>query len=536
MLATMNACPDENALVRFSSGQLSGQDLGPIERHLDTCSGCRTLVAQLSSAPRVTWAPGSDAPMRERHGSIGRYQVERLVGGGAMGMVYAARDRELNRAVAIKLLRTTGPSSSEPRARLLREAQTMAKLSHPNVVPIFELGADEGDDYLAMELIDGPTLDQWLREKKRDWREVVKVFIEAGRGLEAAHQAGVVHRDFKPNNVLIGPDGRARVTDFGLSRPDVSLSGALADAGSVDLTREGTLLGTPAYMSPEQLEGNVADVRSDQFNFCVALTESLVGHRPFPGRTLEDLRNAMRSGKPPAFEVPSSRLKRALLKGMSIAPAHRFASMGGLLDELQVVLKPTRPTRNDLMIATGVLVVLSVATGLGWDNFQFRRVRARAPAAAIEAIPALKEVTLMVGEERPFALKGVQEIISLNASQLKATLVGNQQVRLVGVSPGVSTLALKIRAGPHDPRVTVEWQVTVKPAAQRKALSLKKGAQQVLTVSGIQRVAVGDSDIADLKAIGNDQLLVIGAGEGTTTVIVWTSVSERLEWDVTVSR
>ena len=598
MLATMTTCPDENALVRFSSGQLSGEDLGPVEKHLDTCSACRTLIAQLTSAPKVTDAMVADGPVRTRQGSIGRYQIEKLVGGGGMGMVYAARDHELNRVVAVKLLRIAGAANTESRARLLREAQTMAKLSHPNLVPIFELGSDQGDDYLAMELIDGPSLDQWLRDSKRDWREIVKVFIDAGRGLEAAHHAGIVHRDFKPANVLIGPDGRARVTDFGLSRPDVSK--ATPGTDSMELTREGSLMGTPAYMSPEQLDGQVADVRSDQFSFCVALAEALTGHRPFPGRSLEALRASMRREKPPQLELKSRRVKQVLLKGMSIVPGQRFPSMAALLAQLDAALRPaaTKPT----LVGIAVAVALAV---FGFSTVSSRRE----PAPAREWTPP-KTIGLTLGQRRAVWVRDLQQITSFDRTKLEATMEGNQSVSLFAIGPGTSTLVMETRASPHEPRQVVEWEITVidadgpalllqrgqletmnVPGATRvissdptvlearlldgdrvvlnarkegnvrlfaekgpngtaemwrvgiaaappvrQAFAIAKKEQKVLTIPGMQRVAVGDSDTADVKTIGNNQLLVIGVGEGTTSLLVWTSSGERLEWDVTITR
>ncbi|MBS1153495.1 MAG: Serine/threonine kinase family protein, partial [Myxococcaceae bacterium] len=451
-------CPDENALVRFSTGQLSGTDLGSLEAHLDGCGACRSLIAQLASLGAVAKQTGGtalgDAPA-QRHGRVGRYQVERLVGGGGMGMVYAARDQELNRVVAIKLLRTSALGNLESRTRLLREAQTMAKLSHPNLVPIFELGSDQGDDFLAMELIDGPTLDLWLRERKRGWREVVQIFVEAGRGLEAAHQAGVVHRDFKPSNVLVGPDGRARVTDFGLARPMASALATGAGTGSIELTREGSLLGTPAYMSPEQLEGQVADVRSDQFSFCVCLAEALSGHRPFPGRTPEELRRAMRSGKPPRLELESARLKRTLLKGMSIAPDGRFDSMGELLEELAVCLKPSRANPRAVAGAMALAVVLAAGAGVAWQ--QLRPAAQVAPVAVV----ASKTVRVAAGARVVVSLPGVQTVTVADEAVVDARAVANQRITLTGLSAGRTTLKLQTRASPDAPLEELAWEVVV---------------------------------------------------------------------------
>ncbi|HLL81490.1 MAG TPA: protein kinase [Longimicrobium sp.] len=210
--------------------------------------------------PTLAPGPGGSTLFLERGTRVGRYVILEQIGSGGMGVVYAAMDPELDRKVALKLLRSTGNDApgapSEARVRLLREAQAMARLSHPNVITIHDVGSHFSQVYLAMELVQGTTLTEWLRAK-RTWREVVRVFCKAGQGLAAAHQAGLVHRDFKPDNVLVGDDGSVHVMDFGLARaatrdegdrpwraPDPQ-SGAefLLSA----LTRQGTVVGTPTW-------------------------------------------------------------------------------------------------------------------------------------------------------------------------------------------------------------------------------------------------------------------------------------------------
>jgi serine/threonine protein kinase len=205
-------------------------------------------------------------------GTIGRFVVIGLLGRGGMGVVLSAYDPLLDRRVALKLVRPgafPGVSEVEGRARLQREAQAMAKLSHPNVVTVHDVGTVGEQLFIAMEYVDGQTLKAWQSSSPHDWHAVVRMYIASGVGLQAAHAAGLVHRDFKPDNVLIGADRRPRVGDFGL----VSITRATEREGTTEpgATRHGAVLGTPGYMSPEQMRGETSDAQSDQFSFCVAL-------------------------------------------------------------------------------------------------------------------------------------------------------------------------------------------------------------------------------------------------------------------------
>ena len=232
---------------------------------------------------------GDEAPERdtsigrfERGDSVGRYVISSRLGAGGMGVVYAAYDPELDRRVALKLLHASkGPAGSKARRSLLREAQALAKLSHPNVITVHDVGLHEERIFLAMEFIEGQTLGRWLGSP-RSWSEVLDVMVQAGQGLMAAHDKGLEHRDFKPENVMIGTDGRVRVLDFGLARPasggEVSSESdgfvPRDDALSTEQTSFGKLVGTPAYMAPEQFEHATTDARTDQFAYCVTLWES----------------------------------------------------------------------------------------------------------------------------------------------------------------------------------------------------------------------------------------------------------------------
>ncbi|MFP2962555.1 protein kinase domain-containing protein [Myxococcus sp. 1LA] len=381
--SSLSACPDENLLAAFASGSAPAGKVAVVEAHLDGCADCRALVAAVAASSSLPGADasGADAPTRWDTGvltladapaareerilppetRLGGYVLQGVLGMGGMGVVYAAEDPRLGRRVALKLLRPLREGAEdEGRARLLREAQAMARLSHPNVLPLFELGAAEGRDFLVMEWVDGTTLADWLRERARPWREVLDVFLAAGAGVAAAHRAGMVHRDFKPSNVLVGRDGRVRVTDFGLARHGTVA--ALGVAGGGDslakapmVTKWGQVAGTPAYMSPEQHAGRAVDARSDQYSFCVALHEALHGERPgsVPGSTT-------------APRMPSSvprYVRAALARGLASAPEDRFPSMDALMAALSQPA-PISWRRRRLLAAAASLVALGVGLGV----------------------------------------------------------------------------------------------------------------------------------------------------------------------------
>ena len=319
-----------------------------------------TVQAQLAAAGE------HDDPIR-----IGRFTVLRLLGEGGMGVVYAAYDYDLDRKVAIKLVRETATAGTQGHTSMLREAQAMAKLSHPNVVQIYEVGEHDEQVFVAMEFVKGRTLTAWLGEAPRTWRESRDMFVQAGHGIAAAHAEGLVHRDFKPDNVLIGADERARVADFGLA-------GAAARGGQGEVPRDslarllsldaelsiaGAIQGTPAYMAPEQHLGGETDARSDLFAFCVALWEALAGERPFAGDTLEALAESVTSGAlrpwPVAAPAPAW-LQAALTRGLAVDPAARPATMDALLFDLTCDLR--QPVRSRVAIVSAALGVFGLMT------------------------------------------------------------------------------------------------------------------------------------------------------------------------------
>jgi tetratricopeptide (TPR) repeat protein len=366
---TILDCPNDEELAALNEGQLDDDALDRLRQHLAGCSSCQLLVDATAPAPDSTDKLAQLDSGLEPGTRVGRFVVLGLVGVGGMGAVYAAYDPELARNVALKLVRS---DMRDPHleARLKREAQALAQLSHPEVIAIYEVGAFEGAVFIAMELIDGGTLRSWLKTAPRGWREIVDRFIRAGEGLAAAHAVGLVHRDFKPDNILIGTDGRQRVTDFGLVRalgeerdgdtrlpPDSPLH--------VTLTRPGALVGTPAFIAPEQLDGP-ADARSDQFSFCASLYQSLYGELPFPGERLADyvaaakeqrLRPAARSARVPG------RVRAVVVRGLKANPDERYPSMAALL----TALRATRRRRLAPLLVTAALLLLAAgAVGQGW--------------------------------------------------------------------------------------------------------------------------------------------------------------------------
>jgi tetratricopeptide (TPR) repeat protein/predicted Ser/Thr protein kinase len=346
----------------------------------DSMSGETETSATLGATLPATGRPTSPESIA-RGTVIGRYVVLSKLGAGGMGIVLAAYDPELDRKIALKLLKTQGQSSA--RTRLQREAQAMAKLDHRNVVAVHDVGLHEDQLFVAMEFVAGKTLGAWMAEVEhpRPWQEVVRVFAEAGRGLATAHEAGLVHRDFKPDNVMLGDDGRVRVMDFGLARAkgDESEDEVADLKSSVEhasgkhllvsrLTQTGAMLGTPAYMSPEQFEGTAADARSDQFGFCVSLYEALYGTRPFAGKTLPQLCRAVTQGQvepaPKGVSVPAW-LRAIVVRGLASEPEKRWPSMQALLEALAA--DPAIRRRKWFAIA-GMAGLLGGATwGVAWS-------------------------------------------------------------------------------------------------------------------------------------------------------------------------
>lgn len=310
-----------------------------------------------------------------------QYHVLKELGAGAMGTVVEAYDERLDRRVALKVLHNRGKGSEEK--RLLREAQALARLSHPNVVQVYEVGQAGSRLFIAMELVVGDTLKQW-QEQDHGWREIVEAYLQAGHGLVGAHAEGLIHRDFKPSNCIIDANGRVKVLDFGLARASDDAEGDTTTSNSYAafleelassehsqsnralrqaLTRTGAVLGTPAYMAPEQLRGRAASVHSDQFNFCVALYEGLYGRRPFRHASIGELISAVIGGDilpPPSDTTVPKAAWSILQRGLHADPDKRWPTLPALLDELTKLLAP--PSRGRWV--AGLALVAATAAGV----------------------------------------------------------------------------------------------------------------------------------------------------------------------------
>ncbi|MCW5805977.1 MAG: serine/threonine protein kinase [Deltaproteobacteria bacterium] len=391
-------CLDANAVQDLMSDSLDPAARADAFRHLDACADCREVIGVLAreqvqtsaeeahrrqqatvrsaptglsstaiALPDLPGPSGASLQMAkiEEQARLGRYQLIGKLGSGAMGVVYRASDIDLDRDVALKLLKRPDASLTD---RLVREARAMAKVSHPNVVGVFDVGIVDGKTYIAMELVEGQSLRTWQTGTKRTIPEIIEAYVAAGRGLAAAHAAGIIHRDFKPDNALVSADGRIRVTDFGLAAAAVTTTGAKGGDAitDVDLTASGSVLGTPAYMAPEQFTGGNIDPRTDQFNYCVALYEALYGHRPFPGKTFEELGDSVCDGKvrPPNGANVSAALRKILLRGLSVRPGDRFPTMDALLVELG--RDRARPWRWAALASTGIAIALGLGVVADW--------------------------------------------------------------------------------------------------------------------------------------------------------------------------
>jgi serine/threonine protein kinase len=426
--SALGTCLDDRQLLSYVQGALAPDEREQLDAHLGRCPACCEVVAETAKLLDADSMPASSLTSIARTSfeelaeanvpaSVGRYQLLSILGRGGTGVVYAAHDPELHRRVAIKLLRgdVLERNNDDSRARLLREARAMARVSHPHVVVIYDVGIWLEQVFVAMELVEGRTLRTLLGDESVSWRRRLDCVIEAGRGLCAAHAAGLVHRDFKPENVLVGDDGRVRVTDFGLAKPARGDRGDRGDdentsAGSTSprevlatVTLTGRTTGTPAYMAPEQFLDTSTDARVDQFAFCVVLHEALFGARPFAGKAVAEIaRNVLEarimdvSGAMPA-DLPEG-VRVVILRGLSRDPNARYPSLEHLLAELEdlcgvnddarasvkvvedramqhasvPVEQPRRPAlhRRSVVLLASTTIVLGTSMSIAWSSIR----------------------------------------------------------------------------------------------------------------------------------------------------------------------
>lgn len=331
------------------------------QRDVDLLAAMRDTVSAGSEAEAVVELVASRMFTSLRlEARIGRFSLLEVIGSGGMGVVYAAHDPERDEKVALKIVRPALWAEQQPginQARLLREGGVLAHLDHPNIVKLHESGVHEDEVFVVMEFIEGPTLEQWAAAAPRSWSSIAEIYMAAGDGLAAAHARGLVHRDFKPQNVLVGPDGVPRVVDFGLARPiDTAIFGASDGASKASdprveysLTATGFVTGTPAYMAPELLVGADATPSSDTYAFCTALLEAL-------SREQSD-------DETPTSEVPGELLD-ALLRGIAVVPEDRWPSLDELLETLRGIVRahdPSRLRRRRLVLALALVLALVLA-------------------------------------------------------------------------------------------------------------------------------------------------------------------------------
>ena len=374
--------------MAFLAGNLPAVARERVEDHVASCNACRELTtwaaADIVHGSRPFGGEAQNFIGQIAPGSrIDRYQVLGALGRGAMGEVYAAYHPDLDRRIALKVVSESAANAPERRARLLREARAIARLSHPNVVTVHDAGTFGERVYIAMEFVAGETMDVWLRSAKRTGSEIIDVFVAAGRGLAAAHAAGVIHRDFKPENVMVGKDGSVRVMDFGLARLAEEPVEAAEPGDDNDdappqpatVTKKGALVGTLAYMAPEQFRHEPPDARADQFSFCVAFHEALYGQRP----PLSHLKaTAAADGETTGATRPSgvpAWLRAVVTRGLSPDRNRRFRSMDALL--AAIADGRTRIRRAVWTLAAAVTIALLTAGA--WRMGAARRVSCAVP-------------------------------------------------------------------------------------------------------------------------------------------------------------
>lgn len=447
--ADSQRCPSEEQIVAFVEGAVTDAVRRELEQHLDRCRACGEVMAELVSMSDTIGA--SLAPA-----TLGRYQLRAVIGKGGMGEVWSAWDPQLMRKVAIKRLRPDG-IDSKGRARLVQEARALAAVSHPNVVAVFDAGEDNGEVYIATELVDGAALSSWQRG--RPWRQIVAAWAQAARGLVAVHQCGIIHRDVKAANVLVGLDERVRIGDFGIARAEF----AEPSEPGATLSRTGWVAGTPGYMAPEQLQGGPVDARVDQFALCVALGEALLGRKPVTGEQI-------------TF-AESARLAQAITRGLAPLAASRFATMAELAAELEAAataaeavpapapFRPTSPTRKLAIVALAGMAMLgggAIAVVVMQRSQNSATPNVDAPIRAAVTVDAARTMNSDAGGAvasvtTPVDAATVQVPLPIRDAQLAATRpsTANPPVRAVGAAATALNTAPATSALPVTPAATI---------------------------------------------------------------------------------
>ena len=483
----MERCPDEAELQRFISKQLAPDRAQLIADHFGNCDECRQLAFALASVDTRPATPSALAAGDK----LARFEIRRCLGKGGMGIVYAAHDEALKRDVAIKVLHVRDADD-----RLLREAQALAQLDHPNVVRVYDVGSFEDQIFIAMELVDGLSLD---RSALGTWREIVAAFEQAGRGLAAAHARGLVHRDFKPSNVMIDRAGRVKILDFGLVQT------------ATDASVEGALVGTPAYMAPEQLAREPADARSDQYSFCLTLYEVLAGKRI--------------SRERPPLAVPGW-LRAVLERGLAEEPAARFASMDELLVALARYRRRPRWTYAAAIGAVALTGAVAFARGhtdpcatvgvqpASYDAAAIRRGFAPlpgGPATAERVIAQLEHWRTAAGEVRASACKAarIDRVESPELFDLRMECVADSARQIAALANELARPSPALAAS----AVTAVERVDV--TACRSARKSLDPMRSPVDVAGHARFTALRTQLAGASALGDAGHMVDAAQQAT---------------------
>ncbi len=459
------SCPDANALVAFVRDQLADDARAELAAHIDGCARCTETLATAASLAGDTAEASPSVPGTR----IGRFVVEDVLGEGAMGVVVRARDTELDRVVAIKLVSPSVDGSTSDdvlHERLRREAKAMAQLSHPNVITVHEVGSHGDHLYVVMELCAGGNLREWLVAQPRSQDQIIDCFRQAAHGLAAAHAAGLVHRDFKPDNVLVGADGRVRVADFGLVRSHKQ--------ASETLTQSGLILGSPAYMAPEQHLGKPATPAADQFGFCVALWEALSGRRPFSGSSYIELAMNVVDGKlqplPSEARVPAH-VHALLVKGLTVDASARWSSMAQIADALggaAIAAAPAPSPKGTPWIPLAAVATIAVAAAaaallIPGDDAKKSPADAAVASKPVPPPPADKNTA----NPNPWArANNNDEVIAKSKAQ--ADRVIEQMKKLANPGPGAMTIEqvnklIAEKAGFANQRPPAQWWKKLTP-------------------------------------------------------------------------
>jgi formylglycine-generating enzyme required for sulfatase activity len=482
------------------------------------------------SGPGDDGTSDGDVDILDRGTTVGRYLVLERLGAGAMGVAYAAYDPKLDRKIALKLLRPQEGRGDQARrtARLEREAQAIAKLSHPNVVGIFDVGVHQGQVFLAMEYLGGGTLRDWLAAEKRPWREIVKMFIEVGHGLAAAHAEGLIHRDFKPDNVLLDKAGTPKVVDFGLVRLTSGIGFSIdpnateeddapflpiAATVAVALTKTGALAGTPAYMAPEQFLGKGVDARTDQFAFCVALYEALYAERPFAGDTVVTLADSVTSERirePPKATTVPVWVRKAILRGLAVDRSLRFATIDLFVEALQS--DPAIARRRRVVIGASIAIVLagSVATQRAL-SVRRREVEREIAADTTKADAAFEQSALKRAEAQQMrvqAFAAFDNARRTEGEELWATSLQSGSAADTAAEQGIKHLDAAVSLSPNR---TLRGRLADAILNRLKASS-HTAVEQTALLQRLALVDEGGQRAQELKTPATLQLISVPAG------------------------